>query len=117
MAKPGLSFAGFLYDDAGDAINGATINLYAKNATTTSLANTTTDSNGKWSISHTPASDEAGEYDVQITSGASKRRIKFDDAVQLASLDAEVLSVRGNEGAAAAYYMFADEGEDAGDRW
>ena len=117
MAKPGLSFAGFLYDDAGDAINGATINLYAKNATTTSLANTTTDSNGKWSISHTPASAEAGEYDVQITSGASKRRIKFDDAVQLASLDAEVLSVRGNEGAAAAYYMFADEGEDAGDRW
>jgi hypothetical protein len=117
MAKPGLTFAGFLYDDAGDAINGATINLYAKNATTTSLANTTTDSNGKWSISHTPASDEAGEYDVQITSGASKRRFKFDDAIQLASLDAETLSVRANEGQPAASYMFADEGEDAGDRW
>ena len=27
MAKPGLTFAGFLYDDAGDAINGATINI------------------------------------------------------------------------------------------
>jgi len=117
MAKPGLSFAGFLYDDAGDAINGATINLYAKNATSTSLANTTTNSSGYWAISHTPASGEAGEYDVQITSGASKRRIKFDDAVQLASLDAETLSVRGNEGASATYYMFADEGEDAGDRW
>ena len=117
MAKPGLTFAGFLYDDAGDAINGATINLYAKNATTTSLADTTTNSSGYWTISHTPASGEAGEYDVQVTSGASKRRIKFDDGVQLASLDAEVLSVRGNEGAAAAYYMFADEGEDAGDRW
>ena len=117
MAKPGLTFAGFLYDDAGDAINGATINLYEKNGTSTSVANTTTNSSGYWTISHTPASGEAGEYDVQITSGASKRRIKFDDGVQLAALDAEVLSVRGNEGAAAAYYMFADEGEDAGDRW
>ena len=117
MAKPGLSFAGFLYDDAGAAINGATINLYAKNGVSTSLANTTTNSSGYWTISHTPASGEAGEYDVQITSGASKRRIKFDDAVQLSSVDAEVLSVRGNEGAAAVYYMFADEGEDAGDRW
>ena len=117
MAKPGLTFAGFLYDDAGDAINGATINLYEKNGTSTSVANTTTNSSGYWTISHTPGSGEAGEYDVQITSGASKRRIKFDDAVQLASLDAETLSVRANEGAAAAYYMFADEGEDAGDRW
>ena len=117
MAKPDLSFAGFLYDDSGDAINGATINLYTKNATSTSLANTTTNASGYWAISHTPASGETGEYDVQITSGASKRRIKFDDAAQLASLDTEVFSVRGNEGAAAAYYMFADEGEDAGDRW
>ena len=117
MAKPGLSFAGFLYDDSGDAVNGATVNLYAKNGVSTSLANTTTNSSGYWSISHTPASGEAGEYDVQITSGASKRRFKFDDAVQLASLDAETLSVRGNEGAVAASYMFADEGEDAGDRW
>ena len=31
MAKPGLTFAGFLYDDAGDAINGATVNLYTAN--------------------------------------------------------------------------------------
>ena len=117
MAKPGLTFAGFLYDDSGDAINGATINLYTKNATSTSLADTTTNASGYWTISHTPASGETGEYDVQITSGASKRRIKFEDAVQLSSVDAEVLSVRGNEGAVAASYMFADEGEDAGDRW
>ena len=117
MAKPGLTFAGFLYDDAGDAINGATVNLYTANGTSTSLANTTTNSSGKWTISHTPAALESGEYDVQITSGASKRRIKFDDGVQLASLDAETLSVRANEGQPAASYMFADEGEDAGDRW
>ena len=117
MAKPGLSFAGFLYDDSGDAINGATINLYEKNGVSTSVANTTTNSSGYWTISHTPASGEAGEYDVQVTSGASKRRIKFDDAVQLSSLDTETLSVRANEGQPATMYFYADEGEDAGDRW
>ena len=29
MAIPTINFKGFLYDDAGDAISGATINLYA----------------------------------------------------------------------------------------
>ena len=37
MAIPTINFKGFLYDDAGDAISGATVNLYAKNSTTTSL--------------------------------------------------------------------------------
>ena len=113
MANPAINFAGFLYDDAGDAISGATINLYDKNTSTTSRASTTTDSNGAWSIAHTTA----GEFDVQITSGSSKRRIKFDDKVHLSELDAEVLNVRGNEGAAAPLYFFSDEGDDAGDRW
>ena len=113
MANPAINFAGFLYDDAGDAISGATINLYDKNTSTTSRASTTTDSNGAWSIAHTTA----GEFDVQITSGSSKRRIKFDDKVHLSELDAEVLNVRGNEGQPAPMYWFADEGDDAGDRW
>jgi len=113
MANPAINFAGFLYDDAGDAISGATVNLYDKNTSTTSRASTTTDSNGAWSIAHTTA----GEFDVQITSGSSKRRIKFDDKVHLSELDAEVLNVRGNEGAAAPLYFFSDEGDDAGDRW
>ncbi len=113
MANPAINFAGFLYDDAGDAISGATVNLYDKNTSTTSRASTTTDSNGAWSIAHTTA----GEFDVQITSGSSKRRIKFDDKVHLSELDTEVLNVRGNEGQPAPMYWFADEGDDAGDRW
>ena len=113
MANPAINFAGFLYDDAGDAISGATVNLYDKNTSTTSRASTTTDSNGAWSIAHTTA----GEFDVQITSGSSKRRIKFDDKVHLSELDAETINVRGNEGAAAPLYFFSDEGDDAGDRW
>ena len=88
MAIPTINFKGFLYDDAGDAISGATINLYDKNTSTTSRASTTTDSNGAWSIAHTTA----GEFDVQITSGSSKRRIKFDDKVHLSELDAETIN-------------------------
>ena len=113
MANPAINFAGFLYDDSGDAVSGATINLYDKNTSTTSRASTTTDSNGAWSIAHTTA----GEFDIQITSGSSKRRIKFDDKIHLSEVDTEVLNVRGNEGQPAPMYWFADEGDDAGDRW
>ena len=113
MANPAINFAGFLYDDSGDAVSGATINLYDKNTSTTSRANTTTNSSGYWNIAHTTA----GEFDIQITSGSSKRRIKFDDKIHLSEVDTEVLNVRGNEGAAAPMYWFADEGDDAGDRW
>jgi len=113
MANPAINFAGFLYDDAGDAVSGATINLYDKNTSTTSRANTTTNSSGYWTIAHTTA----GEFDVQITSGSSKRRIKFDDKIHLSEVDTETLNVRGNEGQPAPMYWFADEGDDAGDRW
>ena len=113
MAIPTINFAGFVYDDAGDAVSGATINLYDKNSTTTSRASTTTNSSGYWAVAHTTS----GEFDVQVTSGASKRRIKFDDAIQLASVDTEILRVRANEGTIAAIELYADEGEDASDRW
>ena len=113
MANPAINFAGFLYDDAGDAISGATINLYDKNTSTTSRANTTTNSSGYWSIAHTTN----GEFDVQITSGSSKRRIKFDDKIHLSEVDTETLNIRGNEGQPAPMYWFADDGDDAGDRW
>ena len=90
-----------------------TINLYDKNTSTTSRANTTTNSSGYWNIAHTTA----GEFDIQITSGSSKRRIKFDDKIHLSEVDTEVLNVRGNNGAAAPLYFFSDQGDDAGDRW
>ena len=113
MAVPTINFGGFVYDDSGDAVSGATINLFDKNDTTTSRASTTTNSSGYWAVAHTTS----GEFDVQITSGSSKRRIKFDDAIQLTSIDTEVLKVRANEGAIAAIELYADEGEDASDRW
>ena len=115
MAIPTINFKGFLYDDAGDAISGATINLYAKNSTTTSLASDTTDSNGAWDINYTTAGT-AG-LDIQVSSGDSKRRIKYDDKIHLAELDTALLNIRAVEGGSAIQYYYADEGEDAGDRW
>jgi len=76
-----LEYAGFLYTDAGVAVSGATVELLDKNTTTPVRATTTTDANGYWAITHTTA----GSFDVRITSGASIRWIKFDDARQISS--------------------------------
>ena len=115
MAIPTINFKGFLYDDAGDAISGATVNLFAKNSTTTSLASDTTDSNGAWDINYTTAGTSG--LDIQISSGDSKRRIKYDDKIHLAELDTALLNIRAIEAGNADMFFYADEGEDAGDRW
>ena len=100
MAAPTINFAGFVYDDAGDAVSGATVHIYDKNSTSTARESSsiTTNSSGYWSYSHaTP-----GEFDVEVVSGASKRRFKFDDKIHISEVDAEKISIRGNEGAIAA---------------
>jgi len=115
MAAPTINFAGFVYDDTGTAVNGATIHIYDKNTTTTAreASSVTSNSSGYWSYSHaTP-----GEFDVEIVRGTSKRRFKFDDKIHLAEIDVEKLSIRGNEGALAGLYLYADEGDDASDQW
>ena len=115
MAAPTINFAGFVYDDSGDAVSGATIHIYDKNTTTTAreASSVTTNSDGYYSYSHaTP-----GEFDVEIVKGTSKRRYKFDDKIHLSEIDVEKLSIRGNEGAIAGLYMYADEGDDVTDQW
>ena len=48
MAAPTINFAGFVYDDSGDAVSGATIHIYDKNTTTTAreASSVTTNSSG-----------------------------------------------------------------------
>lgn len=84
------NFASFLYDDTGAAVSGATVNLYDRNTVTPSRANTATDANGYWSISHATE----GRFDIEITSGTSKRRIKYDDAYQGQEIETSNLLVR-----------------------
>ena len=117
MAIPTINFSGYVFDDAGDAVSGATVNLYEKNTTSTSLDDDTTDGNGRWDLSY--ATQGKAGLDVQISNsaGSSKRRLKYDDKIHLAEVDTALLNVRAIESGAAAMFFYADEGEDAGDRW
>ena len=117
MAIPTINFSGYVFDDAGEAVVGATVNLYEKNTTSTSLDDDTTDENGRWDLSY--ATQGKAGLDVQISNsaGSSKRRLKYDDKIHLAEVDTALLNVRAIESGAAAMFFYADEGEDAGDRW
>lgn len=83
-------FAGFLLNDAGAAIVGATINLYDRNTTTPVRATTTTDANGYWTISHATE----GRFDVEEVSSSSKRRRMYDTSQQMTALEVQTLRVR-----------------------
>jgi hypothetical protein len=85
-----IEFAGFLFDDAGDAVNGATVNIYDRNTITPSRANTTTNSSGYFTISH----GTEGRFDIEFTSGSSKRRVKYDGAWQMQELELANLLIR-----------------------
>ena len=108
-----MNFAGFVFSDDGEPVIGATVKLLTKNSTTQVGTDVSTGSSGEWSFTNTTA----GQHDIQISSGSSYRRYKFDDKISLAEVDTAQLNVRGTEGAIAPLYLFADEGEDAGDRW
>jgi hypothetical protein len=82
-------FAGWLYNNAGTAIAGATVELFPKNTTTTATTSTTTSSAGYWAMTTTTDN----QYDVRVTSGSSIRYIKYDTSAQMTSLEAAVLTV------------------------
>jgi hypothetical protein len=84
------TFSGFVYDLAGAAVADAVVNLYDRNSTSPSRADTTTNSSGYWTISHATE----GRFDVQITNGTSKIRRKYDDEIQLLTLEVANFHVR-----------------------
>lgn len=82
--------AHFLFTDAGVAINGATVDLLARNTTTPVLATTTTNASGYWAFSHATE----GRYDVRITNGSSVRWHMYDVSAQFTALEVQTLRVR-----------------------
>jgi hypothetical protein len=92
-----IEFAGELHNNVGAAIEGATVDLFARNTATESTASpsspdtTTTDGDGKWSFSKATQ----GRYDVRITSGTSIRWRIYDDAIQMEEIELKTLAVRG----------------------
>jgi hypothetical protein len=85
-----VNFAGRVYNDAGTAINGASVKLLETGTTTQEGSTVTTDSNGAWAFTES----DQDRYDIEITSGSSVRRIRWDDQISLKELD-----VRNNTGA------------------
>lgn len=85
-----IEFAGFVFTDAGVAINGATVNLYDRNTTTPARATTTTNASGYYTISHATE----GRFDIEIVNGSSIRRFKYDSAIQMQEIETANLLVR-----------------------
>jgi hypothetical protein len=81
--------SGYVFQDDGDALNGATVQLLQV-SDGAEEASTTTNSSGFWSFNET----DEDRYDVKITSGTSIRFRKWADEISLKMVDA-----RNNEGA------------------
>ena len=77
-----INFKGHVFQDDGDAVNGATVQLLEA-GTTTEKDSTTTNSAGLWSFSES----DVDKYDVKIASGTSVRYIRWDDWVSFQELD------------------------------
>ena len=119
-----LTLTGFVYDNAGNAIPGATVQGYVtaddQTSGTTAGDPVLTDANGKWAIT---TSDVAQiPMDVRITYGSSKRWIKAGDKLNLTDLTVSgKLTVGENDtgydvqlhGATSGRSALWDESEDA----
>jgi hypothetical protein len=85
-----VNFRGYIFDDAGSAVSGASVKLLETGTTTQEGSTVTSDSNGLWNF----AEADQDRYDVEITKGSSVRRIRWDDQISLKEID-----VRNNTGA------------------
>jgi hypothetical protein len=84
-----INFGGNVYDDAGNAVSGASVKLLETGTTTQEGSTVTTDSDGRWDF----AEGDQDRYDIEITKGSSVRRIKWGDEISLQEID-----VRNNTG-------------------
>ena len=76
-----INFRGYLFDDSGNAIQGATVQLLEQDGD--EEASTTTDSNGLWYFNE--ADQDA--YDIKITRGSQIRYVQWDDQVSMKEID------------------------------
>ncbi len=113
MAITDIELSGYIFQDDGDAVNGATVAIL-ETGTTTQEDSTTTNSDGLWTFTETSLDTT---YDVKVTSGSSVRKMMWADEIALKGVDTGSLKIRGAASAAAPLYFFADRADDAGDSW
>jgi len=80
-----INFRGYVYNDAGEAVSGASVKLLDTGTTTQEGSTVTTNSAGLWSF--TDVSETDAPFDVEITKGTSVRRIRWDDQISLKEID------------------------------
>jgi hypothetical protein len=83
-------FAGYVYNAAGTPVNGATVELFDRTTTSPQRATTTSNSSGYWSIDHATE----GRFDVKITSGTNIIYRKYDDKIQLDTMEVANFHIR-----------------------
>ncbi len=88
---------GFVPDDAGVAVVGATFDVYAEGDTASSLANGITDANGEWAVGASLAGANGtssvqfttlGRFDIKIVNGASVTWLRAFDRLGIERVDA-----------------------------
>ena len=123
MATTSVTLSGFVFDNAGNAVQDAAVVAYtsADNATSAISGLTdTTDANGRWDI--TTADESQYPMDIKITFGSAVRWIKAANGINLTRLTVSGAAVFGENdtgvdvtmyGATSGRYLLWDESEDA----
>jgi hypothetical protein len=115
MAITDIVQSGKLFQDDGDPVEGATVQLLETGTSTVEATYSGgTTAAGLWSFTETSLDTT---YDTKISSGNSKRYILWSDEIALKGVDTASLKVRGVEGAAAPIYLFADQADEDIDVW
>ena len=123
MATTSVTLSGFVFDNAGNAVQDAAVVAYtsADNATSAISGLTdTTDANGRWDT--TTADESQYPMDIKITFGSAVRWIKAANGINLTRLTVSGAAVFGENdtgvdvtmyGATSGRYLLWDESEDA----
>jgi len=115
MAITDIVVSGKLFQDDGDPVEGATVQLLETGTSTVEATYSGgTTAAGLWTLTETSLDTT---YDVKVTSGTSIRYILWSDEIALKGVDTASLKVRGVEGAAAPIYLFADQADNDIDVW
>mgnify|MGYP001584083229 CR=1 FL=1 len=86
--------AGTLLTGAGVAVVGATVEVFDRDTTTPARATFAggTDASGDWNFSYAPGAN-ARRVDVRITNGSSISFLKYDDQIQVSSVETANLRI------------------------
>jgi len=92
-----VNLQGHVFNGAGEAVSGATVDIFpvgtAADESTSSgsaTASTTSDATGLW----TSSSIAEGVYDVRIKSGTEVRWLRYEDRIQVDTIETATLKIR-----------------------